>query len=200
MFRQSSPNDILYYDFGLSKNDTVTVHSLFINSSQMTVDSVDTITLITGEKRKNIYLHDNVYYCIDQWIDGIGSIYGITYVDGTCGASDIWYDLNCFTENDTLKYHNSFYPSCYYNTEGIKENTLKNNISIYPNPTKDNLIIETNLNTQQKIEISNLMGQTIYTYYIYNKATINTSAFANGVYILKIYSDKETVVRKIVKE
>ena len=44
------------------------------------------------------------------------------------------------------------------------------------------------------------MGQTIYTYYIYNKATINTSAFANGVYILKIYSDKETVVRKIVKE
>ena len=82
----------------------------------------------------------------------------------------------------------------------IKENTLNNNISIYPNPTKDNLTIETNLNTPQKLEISTLMGQTIYTYYIYNKATINTSAFANGVYILKIYSDKETVVRKIVKE
>ena len=61
-------------------------------------------------------------------------------------------------------------------------------------------MMKTNLNTQQKIEISNLMGQTIYTYYIYNKATINTSAFAKGVYILKLNSDKETVVRKIVKE
>ena len=83
---------------------------------------------------------------------------------------------------------------------GIKENTLNNNISIYPNPTKDILTIETNLNTQQKLEISNLMGQTIYTYYIYNKATINTSAWASGVYILKLNTDKQTVVRKIVKE
>ncbi len=82
---------------------------------------------------------------------------------------------------------------------GIKENT-SNNISVYPNPTNDILTIETNLNTPQKLEISNLMGQTIYTYYIYNKATINTSAFAKGVYILKLNSDKETVVRKIVKE
>jgi len=83
---------------------------------------------------------------------------------------------------------------------GIKENTFNNNISVYPNPVKDNLTIETNINTPQKLEISNLMGQTIYTIYINKKATINTSAFANGVYILKLNTDKETVVRKIVKE
>ena len=77
---------------------------------------------------------------------------------------------------------------------------INNNISIYPNPTKDNLTIETNLNTEQRIEIVNLIGQTVYTTIINKKATINTSAFANGVYILKLSSDKETVVRKFVKE
>ncbi|MEI6823349.1 MAG: T9SS type A sorting domain-containing protein [Bacteroidota bacterium] len=83
---------------------------------------------------------------------------------------------------------------------GIFENNINNNISLYPNPTKDNLTIETNLNIEQKLEIINLIGQTIYTNSINKKATINTSAFANGVYILKLSSDKEIVVRKFVKE
>ena len=65
----------------------------------------------------------------------------------------------------------------------------------------DNITIETNLNNEQRLEIINLIGQTVYTTNINNKKTlINTSAFANGVYILKLSSDKETVVRKFVKE
>ncbi|MEI6823916.1 MAG: T9SS type A sorting domain-containing protein [Bacteroidota bacterium] len=36
---------------------------------------------------------------------------------------------------------------------------------------------------------------------IINKLTIvNTLTFSNGIYILKLSSDKETVVRKFVKE
>jgi len=87
----------------------------------------------------------------------------------------------------------------FTSTLGIKENTL-NNISIYPNPTKDNLTIEINSTKEQRLEIINLIGQTIYTNIINKKATINTSAFANGVYIIKLYTNKETIVRKFVKE
>ena len=85
-------------------------------------------------------------------------------------------------------------------TLGINTKVLSNQIKIYPNPTKDNLTIETNYNTEQRLEILNLIGQTVYTTNINKKAIINTSAFANGVYILKLSSDKETVVRKFVKE
>ena len=71
----------------------------------------------------------------------------------------------------------------------------------YPNPTKGELTIETNLNTDQRLEIVNLIGQTVYTNIINkNKTTVNTSAFANGVYFIKLSSNKETVVRKFVKE
>ena len=83
---------------------------------------------------------------------------------------------------------------------GIKENILNNNVSIYPNPSKDNLTIETNSNTEQRLEIINLIGQTVYTNSIIKKATINTSAFAKGVYILKLSSDKETIVKKFIKQ
>jgi len=82
----------------------------------------------------------------------------------------------------------------------IKENALNNNVSVYPNPAKDILTIETNSNKEQRLEIINLIGQTVYTIYINKKATINTSAFANGVYILKLSSNKETIVKKFIKQ
>ena len=88
----------------------------------------------------------------------------------------------------------------FTSTQGIVSNTLNESIYIYPNPTKDNLTIETNSNTEQRIEIINLIGQTIYTNSINKKATINTSAFAKGVYILKLSSDKETIVKKFIKQ
>ena len=120
------------------------------------------------------------------------------------------YLFTCWTENgDTVSTD-----TCYTFTvtanrnlfanfsalQGINSNSLNESIHIYPNPAKDILTIETNSNTEQRLEILNLMGQTVYTTIINKKATINTTAFANGVYILKLYTDKETVVRKFVKE
>ena len=74
-------------------------------------------------------------------------------------------------------------------------------INIYPNPATDKLTIETNFNTEQRLEIVNLIGQTVYTtYYINKKATVNISAFPRGVYILKLYTDKKTVVKEFIKQ
>ena len=88
----------------------------------------------------------------------------------------------------------------FTSTQGMNNNNLNESFYIYPNPAKYNLTIETNSNTEQKIEIQNLIGQTVYTMYINKKATINTSAFANGIYIFKLSSDKATLVKKFVKE
>ena len=71
---------------------------------------------------------------------------------------------------------------CFYPL-GIPEVMNNNGIFIYPNPFKDELTIETKLNTEYRLEIQNLIGQTVYTSYINKKATINTSSFANrGLY------------------
>ena len=96
-------------------------------------------------------------------------------------------DNNC-SANDSI---NIMYQDC---------NATENIIFIYPNPTTDNLTIETNFNEEHRLEIINLLGQTIYITYIGKKSIINTSNYACGLYFLKIYTEKDTVVRKFVKE
>ena len=88
----------------------------------------------------------------------------------------------------------------HFDNTGIADYDNNKTIKVYPNPAKDILTIETNFNKDQRFEVINLIGQTIFTASINKKTTINTSAFANGVYILKLYTDKEIVTRKFVKE
>ena len=85
---------------------------------------------------------------------------------------------------------------------GIKDNTNTKGLLIYPNPANDILTIETNYisNKEQKLEILNLIGQTVYTSLITKKAVVKTSAFPVGVYFIKLTTDKESVVKKFVKE
>ena len=109
----------------------------------------------------------------------------------SCYSVTITNIYGCSATSDTI---------CYLPL-GISEDINNNGISIYPSPFKDNLTIETNSNKEQRLEIINLIGQTVYTTIINDKkTTINTSSFAKGVYILKLSSDKETAVRKFVKE
>jgi len=145
--------------------------------------------------KHNGVISDSAFVSI---IDGIGSTFGIL-ANLTPSFENTDY-LSCFSINNIVLYPDSTY-DCD-KTVNIKEYLFNQQISIYPNPTKDNLTIETNnINTQQRLEIVNLIGQTVYTSNINSKkAIINTSAFANGLYILKLSSDKETVVRKFVKE
>ena len=149
--------------------------------------------------RRKIYFYTDSYadgnYLYDNVLNSDGSITACGYVNGNTlmPYEKIWIMK---TES------NGNSPACDYT--GIKEPNMllsKVEINIYPNPTKDKLTIETNFNTEQRLEIINLIGQTVYTNIINKKkATINTSTFANGVYILKLSSDKETVVKKFVKE
>ena len=100
-------------------------------------------------------------------------------------------DSNNCTASDTI---NIMYKDC------DTTQNIDNIISIYPNPATDNLTIETNFNEEHRLEVINLLGQTIYTTYIGRKSIINTSNYSCGLYILKIYTDNEIVVKKFVKE
>ncbi len=115
------------------------------------------------------------------------------------GANDTYYVMGYFN------YYNGVHVNPIFRIKGlsagineIKQENLE--IKIYPNPTKDNLTIETNINTKQKLEIINILGQNLYTSNIYSKTTINTSAFAKGVYILKLSTDKITIIKKFIKQ
>ena len=86
------------------------------------------------------------------------------------------------------------YVRVYQNTTASTEDVFENKFSVYPNPSSDVLNIRTN-EPIDKVELYNTIGQLI----VAKKTTyINISSINRGVYILKIYSGKRIVTKKVM--
>jgi len=79
----------------------------------------------------------------------------------------------------------------------VIDDALVNSISIYPNPTKEKLIIETSDYKIENIEIYDINGKKILSS---TKRTINISHFLTGTYFVTIKTDIGECIKKIIKE
>jgi hypothetical protein len=80
------------------------------------------------------------------------------------------------------------------------EEFTTNSFTIYPNPVKDILFIENNNNNLiQKIVVYDVMGKTVIEQNG-NSAQIDFSNITSGLYLVKITSEKELIVKKIMKK
>lgn len=82
-------------------------------------------------------------------------------------------------------------------TVGIS-NVNNVNLEIYPNPVKDILQIENNKLQINKVEIIDLTGKVIYQFNNM-KNQINVSDLSQGIYFVKLETDKGIVTKKFVK-
>ena len=81
-------------------------------------------------------------------------------------------------------------------TAGVGIENHETTTSIYPNPAKNVLNITSNENIN-RVEVFNMMGQMVGSYDANDTYTqINTTAFANGVYTVKIETENGTTTRK----
>jgi len=80
----------------------------------------------------------------------------------------------------------------------LEEQNIENTIRMFPNPTSTVLNIDISLDVElQKIEIYSLLGEKVNTTV---SDQIDVSALSTGVYFAKVFTDKGTLTRKIVKE
>ncbi|MCE3278420.1 MAG: hypothetical protein K0S44_611 [Bacteroidetes bacterium] len=80
------------------------------------------------------------------------------------------------------------------------ESVTENKISVYPNPTRNILIVKSS-ELITGINIYNILGEEIlYTIVGRNNANIDMSSFAEGIYWIRIQTNKESLTKKIVKE
>ena len=95
------------------------------------------------------------------------------------------------------------------NDVGIKVNNKENNLGlqVWPNPFKSSIYLNAmNLNSKQNtlVEISNLLGKTVYRNEYRNKSQINEEIdlwnLSNGVYFVKVNNNNNQTVFKIVKD
>jgi hypothetical protein len=147
-----------------------------------------------------------------SWSWGDGTNDYIAYPTHTYSAAG-FYNI-CLTITDSTGCTSTFCDSSYLQKSpnsiisvtvipqvntGINLNELSNRIMVYPNPSTDNITIESP--QQATIEILNIQGQTILQQQIQQgKTDIDISGLAKGIYILRLNSNDKTAVTRIVKE
>ncbi len=131
-------------------------------------------------------------------LDGTGHI-RVT-VNGGCTQVDY---VKAYLPADTLSglHHNGEIGFSYTigdcSINNIFEKDITEQIKVYPNPAKDKITV-TNLNSTEhlnSIELLDTFGNIIFRAL---NTEIDTKSISNGVYFLRINSDKSTTTKKIV--
>ena len=122
----------------------------------------------------------------------------ITDSDG-CSGTFCYNDFHILRTTNYMIYVNVIPPVI----TGVNEPNLPDEgITIYPNPAKDELIVNSsNLPANKIITIYDVLGKIIYTVKTNSKQeTINCKPFPSGIYILQMKTENGAVVKKFVKE
>jgi hypothetical protein len=164
----------------------------------MQVTEVYTIVDEMGVSRKKIvFTFLGLTDVTEYWVEGVGSNRGFMHVGMWEAAHDSdgeMYHLLCYHVDNNVVFVNPEYNECDlpYN---VDENSVENDVNIYPNPAKDivNILNNNNLNIT-KVEIIDLVGRVVLDTEKYQN--IDITELPEGQYFVKIIGET-TIVKKL---
>ena len=197
----------LLYDFSASVGDTIgTVVDTFI------VQSIDTIS-IGGKLRKRLNLschfsREDIYFpnAIGNyqqdvaWLEGIGSTEGLLFptINYEVGANV----LVCYSNGDSVIYHNSHFTDCIPTASLITPNAPPR-ITAYPNPTKDRITLEFGEARFSTLRLVNTAGATVLETALTGyepQHTLQLKGLPAGIYSCILFGKDGTATEKIIVE
>jgi hypothetical protein len=183
-------------------------NEFFLNRFNCVTDSIDTIFLFKDRKRifvRCTFENENNFNLYDVWIEGIGSLnthFLFPYANPSIFDGPDFLLLCHFYDNNQL-YQSSLYTSCEIDSiwTGIRFNNQFPSISIVPNPSKNEININTfSFNSVASMYLTDYTGKLLKTYHNYQE-TIPLSDLPNGLYFLTIHlTNGTTHTRKIIKQ
>lgn len=198
IFRNNQDN--ILYNFNKNVGDTAKLFCLVSGVLTYTCGHKDSVLLSDGFYHKRFNFNGNIPGDI---IEGVGSTRGL-----------IWPYCITFDSNMSLQCLAQITPSqTIYSSGGIGTNcpmiTGINNslsdykifISIFPNPTSDNLNIKTTTTVPNSIEIKNVLGQTIFftNNILQDITTVNVKDFSQGIYFITVDLGDKNVTGHFIK-
>lgn len=196
--------EFLLYDFSLTEGDSILAESNGEYDLYFNVTDIDTIDY-NGVERRKITLQFYNYAWV-TWIEGIGNIEGLlmdwrSYTMAMDPMPNV--RLRCYEYNEECLYSDFSFNESIYDCytplyTGLEENETQNNILLYPNPAKERLYINTSIPIKQ-MTICNLLGQEIKKYNnLETTSSIDISGLKEGVYFVKLSTEKAVLSKKIV--
>jgi hypothetical protein len=167
----------VYYDFNLQVGDLFEV-GYGDEPEYIQVMAIEEVVLDDGSVRNKYVFNEGWGVNPEEpevWIEGIGSLSGIhwRYIPGWT-ASGFAY-LQCYFEDDNLVWTDG---ECWDDVE----ETAAEQVSVYPNPAKENVLIKGIEATE--VEVYNALGQLVKT--VRDANEIPVAGLPQGVYLLRI--------------
>lgn len=128
---------------------------------------------------------------------------GNVFVTGNYNSPAVAFGTTTLNNTNTnTNYHNAFVGKLGLLPTGITPLTNPpTTLLAYPNPFQDKLLINSGELRIDKLSISNLLGELILQQNNYNTSqALDLSTLPSGIYFLKVESEKEQRVAKIIKE
>ena len=178
--------------------DIIDTTKFDVTSLQLTSASHDYKTKITGNKVEFIFENINLPAEIDNEAASHGFVAfkiktknNLTAGNSVSNKADIYFDYNFpITTNEA---------TTTFATLGVNQIENKS-VAVFPNPVNDILTI-TSKGNLTSIQLLDVQGRLIATYLeSEEKATINLSDKASGVYFVKIFTENGVKLEKIVKK
>lgn len=140
----------------------------------------------------------------------------------TSGSNIKWYSslndaqnhINSIPDTTPLKHNTNYYATqkitgvesirplvilAFNETLAVKDLTKESKVTLYPNPTKDILNIES-ASKVNRIVISDFNGRVVLEKTLKGKNNVDVKSLAKGIYIIKIFTDKESKTMKFIKD
>jgi len=198
----------LFLKFARDKGYPVYINETTAHSEHIIPDSEDPGNV----KGKEIWEHWFIPFF--QFLDNHPEIKAVNYINLDWTPIERWehwgdarLEINSYIKNAWIaELKKSKYIHKGYDIRGSTTNAEENfntesNNYAYPNPFAENLILDvSNLPVNSKILIYDIQGRLIYSSELNSELfSINTKEWNKGLYILKIYTDSNVIVNKLMK-
>lgn len=113
-----------------------------------------------------------------------------------------WDDFDTFKSdvNFVQNYYDNNIDYCQYWTTDVVENTLKNEIIIYPNPARDIISIDLGMTNRAQVVLYDVFGKEVLSNRINGKKVhaIDVSILQRGFYLLTINDGHQLISKKVL--
>lgn len=180
---------------------------------QHIITGIDSV-LIGSDYHRVLQLTDENFYTHEEWIEGMGSTYGLIYATYWM-VTDNSYDLICFSESKVNKFlnPNPGFGYCQAPFPPVECDSLATGVTliekadapIYPNPATSRIVIDITFKSPDRFELKDVQGRMMLSGALEksadHKASISLSALNDGIYLLTLYSNEAPVIScKVMKK
>lgn len=178
--------DQIIYDFNLVVGDTFHMGNM-INTYDLVVQEIDTISLMNGDFKKQFYLQplNSVNPSLDTpiiWIEDIGNLNGLFANQLPWLVDALESKILCVYWDSSLIYHNPDIDQCWV-IPTITTDLNKEDIFVFPNPSREKIYINAHDNSIENIRIYNNKGMQMLQS---TSQDVDISDLPSGYYYIRI--------------